>query len=540
MFKGKNNYLSIVALDDDSFIREVIRKTLGEYNNLYLAETINEFRGIIETVQPQIFLIDINLPDGNGIDLCVEMKSRLEFRDSFIIILTGQINDETIEMAYSNGADDYLRKPFNPYELNSKIKILKKTIDARNSLRQSFQAQLDHNVQLFRLGNYIKKLFDQKDLDSILRSSDVLMDLVDIDYIEIIKVKKGLPLSISHKNRVDHDKVISFKEFRKNLQNVDTKGKNYSFLRSQKKNRKIFICFIIFKIYNSVYGYTLLEKDVPFSQSERELMFLYLDYVQLLSGNMHIQNELKTINENYKKEIEIIRKFELSLFPDFSQVNEFDLAYSFMPALELSGDFFDGYYIDDDIYQIILCDVAGHGIASSYIGNQIRTLFRSHSGSGKSPSEVAAIVNNSLSQDLAEFHHYCTAQIIQIFTDTGQVIFMSAGHPPALIWKDSEKKFIEMGSENPVIGMFDDITYKDTVINMSRGDYIFMYTDGITEESSLTSEEMFGLTRLKSSLIGKEQLESLEIVHSCLGDFYEFNGYRPQHDDITLLCIKRH
>ena len=147
------------------------------------------------------------------------------------------------------------------------------------------------------------------------------------------------------------------------------------------------------------------------------------------------------------------------------------------------------------ITQIVLCDVAGHGIASSYIGNQIRTMFRSHSGPGKTPSEIATIVNNSLSKDLAELHHYCTAQILHIFTDTGQVIFLSAGHPAALMWENKSEEFRELQSRNPVIGMFDDIKYKDSLINMNRGDYIFLYTDGIIEESARDSHEMFGLKR---------------------------------------------
>jgi serine phosphatase RsbU (regulator of sigma subunit) len=56
-----------------------------------------------------------------------------------------------------------------------------------------------------------------------------------------------------------------------------------------------------------------------------------------------------------------------------------------MPAQDLSGDFFDGFFLDDDTYQIILCDIFRHGISSSYVGNQVRTLFREKSAAARNP-----------------------------------------------------------------------------------------------------------------------------------------------------------
>jgi len=50
---------------------------------------------------------------------------------------------------------------------------------------------------------------------------------------------------------------------------------------------------------------------------------------------------------------------------------------------------------------------------------------------------------------------------------------------------------------------------------------------------------MYGVDRVIESLKGTGDLSSTEILHHCLGNFYEFNGYRPQNDDITLICIKK-
>jgi sigma-B regulation protein RsbU (phosphoserine phosphatase) len=210
-----------------------------------------------------------------------------------------------------------------------------------------------------------------------------------------------------------------------------------------------------------------------------------------------------------------------------------------MPAQELSGDFFDGFFLDDDIYQIILCDVSGHGIASSYVGNQIRTMFREKSAPGKKPSEIVKEINSQLAVDLKELRYYCTAQIVQIYFDTSTILFLSAGHPEAIVQKKYGRDISLTKSRSPVIGLFEDETYTDEIINMVKGDTLFLYTDGLIEEHSPDYNSMYGLNRVIKSLKDTENMTSTEVLHHCLGDFYEFNGYHPQNDDITLICIKK-
>ncbi len=87
--------------------------------------------------------------------------------------------------------------------------------------------------------------------------------------------------------------------------------------------------------------------------------------------------------------------------------------------------------------------------------------------------------------------------------------------------------------------MFSDEIYREEIIKLSAGDSLLLYTDGIIEEHSTDYQEMYGVNRLIESLRGTESFSSSEILHHALGNLYEFNGYRPQNDDITLICIKK-
>jgi len=532
------NNLRILVLDDDPVSREYIKMTLPD-SSIRLTGTVKEFLEALPSFKPDVFLLDVNLPDGNGISLCRDIKKSQEFRESFFIVLTSSTDNETIEAAYNAGADDYFKKPFIQYELQSKLKIFSNIMSVRENLRNANQSLLDQNVQLLRLSDYVKSTLESNDLDSTLNSAEIIADIIEINYIEIVKVRNEIPLSIMQKIMKKNVPCIAFKEFLKQENMLKGAEQGIRYFKGIKKESEIFSSLLPVKFKNMVYGYILIEKSGPFSHNEKEIISLYVEYINLLNDNISFGNELKTINSAYKKEINIIRKLEVSKLPDFSVIEGYDTSFSFMPAQELSGDFFDGFFLDEDTYQILLCDVSGHGIASSYVGNQVRTLFREKSSPGKKPSEIAKDVNEVLFNELSEFRFYCTAQIVQIHFDSDTILFLSAGHPEAIICRNSSSEIKLTGNRNPVIGLFNDEAYTDDIIKLLPGDCLMMYTDGIIEEQSADFQEMFGVQRLIDSLQGISKLSASEILHHCLGDFYEFNGYRPQNDDITLICIKK-
>ena len=538
MNPGNNLNLKILVLDDDPVAREYIKMSLPG-SSIILTSTVKEFLETLPAFRPDVFLLDVNLPDGNGLNLCREIKKSQEFRESFFIILTSMTDNKTIEEAYNAGADDYFRKPFVQYELLSKLRIFDNVKSVRENLRVAYQSQLDQNIQLLRLSDFIKNSLNNNDADTTLVSAELFSEIIEVDYIEIAKVRNSIPLSITQKVKTKNFSFIPFKELLKQDYLFRGTEHNVKYFKGKKGENDIFSAMLSVKFKNTVFGYILLEKKSPFSHNEKELISLYVDYINLLNDNISFRNELKNINDSYRKEINIIRKLEVSKLPDFSVIGGYDTAFSFMPAQELSGDFFDGFFLDEDTYQIILCDISGHGISSSYVGNQVRTLFREKSAPGKKPSEIAKEVNDVLFTELSEFRFYCTAQIVQIFFDTNTILFLSAGHPKAIISRDSCKDIKQTGNQSPVIGLFSDEMYREEIIKLESGDSLLLYTDGIIEEHSTDFQEMYGVNRLIESLNGTGNFTSSEILHHALGSLYEFNGYRPQNDDITLICIKK-
>jgi len=243
--------------------------------------------------------------------------------------------------------------------------------------------------------------------------------------------------------------------------------------------------------------------------------------------------------ERYKAEIAKVRKIQAAALPDFTRVGGYDIAYTFLPAEDISGDFFDGFFLDESTYQIVLCDVSGHGMASSYVGNEIRSLFRSVSRPELFPADTLAEVNKLLFMDIAEINYFGTAIVCRFDLLSGDIVFASAGHPPVVVYQEHDESHALYESTGPLIGFFESASFKQVVLHPSQGDCILLYTDGITETISPITGELFGERRLVKYFSDSATLQPREIIQEIIGNVYEFAEFTNQSDDITMICIKK-
>ncbi len=113
--------MHVLLVEDDPILGKSIKTTL-ELESLKVSwgKSIQETRALIENNEFQCILLDIGLPDGNGINLCKELRK--EFQKTPIIFLTAQTDEESLLLAFDAGGSDFLRKPFGQRELLARIK----------------------------------------------------------------------------------------------------------------------------------------------------------------------------------------------------------------------------------------------------------------------------------------------------------------------------------------------------------------------------------------------------------------------------------
>ena len=109
----------ILVVDDETAIRNLIHRFLSKQD--YQVESAEDGKSALATIEsfnPDLVILDVNLPDANGYTLCQEMQSRTGV---FILMLTSRTDESDKVRAFTQGADDYITKPFSLVELGARI-----------------------------------------------------------------------------------------------------------------------------------------------------------------------------------------------------------------------------------------------------------------------------------------------------------------------------------------------------------------------------------------------------------------------------------
>jgi two-component system catabolic regulation response regulator CreB len=117
---------AVLIVEDDGHIANLILDTLKQEGfTCSVCVSASETRAILQRNEFDIIILDIGLPDGNGFDLCKEIRKD---SDIPIVFLTGRSDEIDRVLGLEIGGDDYITKPFSPRELIARIKAIERRI----------------------------------------------------------------------------------------------------------------------------------------------------------------------------------------------------------------------------------------------------------------------------------------------------------------------------------------------------------------------------------------------------------------------------
>ena len=109
----------ILLVEDSKEIYQMVVQSVAQIAELSWAKSVEEAKAEIAKQTFDLILLDVGLPDGNGIDFCSSIQSTHSHISIFF--LTGQTNLSDKVLGFTAGADDYITKPFSPLELRARI-----------------------------------------------------------------------------------------------------------------------------------------------------------------------------------------------------------------------------------------------------------------------------------------------------------------------------------------------------------------------------------------------------------------------------------
>jgi len=120
---------------------------------------------------------------------------------------------------------------------------------------------------------------------------------------------------------------------------------------------------------------------------------------------------------------------------------------------------------------------------------------------------------------------------------TGELRYSNAGHNPPLMYIKEKGSFEYMKVEHGfVLGVMDTFNYKTCNCTMNPGDFIFLYTDGVTEAMD-REHKLYSEKRLLNFVNSLDQFQVESVINSMRQDLLTFVQDEPQSDDITMLTL---
>jgi sigma-B regulation protein RsbU (phosphoserine phosphatase) len=239
-----------------------------------------------------------------------------------------------------------------------------------------------------------------------------------------------------------------------------------------------------------------------------------------------------------RSELETARQIQLSILPhEIPCFAGLDIAARYIPMSSVAGDFYDFMVIDENRIGVLVADVSGHGMPAALIASMLKMAFAEQSDRARDPAAVLSGLNQAL---CGKFQgHYVTAAYVQIDTEKQTLRYAGAGHPPLLIGEGRSGNTRRVLENGLFLGYFPTATYSAVEEPFQEGDWVLLYTDGISEMMN-TSEEQFGEDRLRAFLSEHSDLAAANFADRLLEELTLFSGRasgQEPDDDLTLMAV---
>ncbi|CAN5214583.1 hypothetical protein BH09SUM1_BH09SUM1_08310 [soil metagenome] len=258
--------------------------------------------------------------------------------------------------------------------------------------------------------------------------------------------------------------------------------------------------------------------------------------------------QLAEAHGRIKEDLRLAARIQQSRLPRHKPATkDVEFAWLFDSCDEVAGDMFNYVQLNEHLIGIYILDVSGHGVPAALLSMSLsRSLTAAVDGSGAllrqgpdgpeiiPPAEVAEIMNRRYPMNL-DINQYFTFLYGILDLRTMKFTFTRAGHPAPVFVTLGSPHAIEEGC-GPAIGIIPEMKYEEVSVQLTPGDEVLFYTDGVDEAANGTGEE-FGLERILQTLEAPEKHVEGDVkkLREAVRNFSEGRG---QSDDITILAFR--
>jgi sigma-B regulation protein RsbU (phosphoserine phosphatase) len=509
---------------------------------------IETLKGIPRTHIGQEFEIDLAQPSTQFLhELESEPWAALLIKLGLRLIVPIFSNNRCLGlMVYSNKSNDQNYGPNDLEYLNSLANLAATAVE--NAL--IFQQLNDVNRRLDKKNQELNTLFEiSKEINSTLEGDKIvnvlayaLMGELMVQRCMIFAAENGnLELYVNKGFRSEELAIFEEENFRKRMKQISqpvlTNKLIEDDLRTTFQNHGVQLLVPMLS-QNIVRGLVLLgekitkteflEDDLEFSSTLCNAAMISIENARLFKETLEKQK--------LEEELAIAREIQQRLLPkEAPELGDFELAAINIPTRQVGGDYYDYFPIDENRYLITIADVSGKGVPAALLMTNLQATLHAMMTAEIPFAQIVFRINNFVHRNTT-MDKFITAFFAIFDRQNGMITSINAGHnPPYLFHADGGFETLSEGGL--LLGMFPNAPYKSESKQLREGDWVVLYTDGVSEAMSVSDEE-FGEKRLEEIIRAGRDTSAAGMIEAISNAVKKHTEGAPQSDDITLVVLR--
>ena len=406
-----------------------------------------------------VILLDVQMPGLDGFETAALIKGRDRTRHVPIIFLTAHETDSSrVFRGYEVGAVDYLRKPFDPTILRSKVRVFVELFEKTNAL-EAARLERRHADQLKGLAEASVSVAGARSFDQALRLSEHWAR-------QIVGVERSFATLFDGGPAVTGRPATGDRRPRRAA--GDLAGAELSAPLTAPDGRQLGLIQLAGKL------------DGGFNEGDQAILTQLAQMASAAIEGVRL----------YEHEHNIAQALQRSLLPErLPEVAGVAMGAAYEPAgpgLAVGGDWYDVIPLEGGRVGLALGDVTGRGLPAATVMGQLRTALRAYALEGHPPADVIDRLDMLVAA--LEVGHMTTVVYAVIDPGTAALRFACAGHPPPLLVSpEGGAAFLEGGRSLPLGVMAD--RREEAEVPFEAGAMLLLDTDGLVESRAAALPE---------------------------------------------------
>lgn len=247
----------------------------------------------------------------------------------------------------------------------------------------------------------------------------------------------------------------------------------------------------------------------------------------------------RALEEAYHREHRIASALQGAVIPVVDlDIPNYGIAASFRPAYPaeaaVGGDFYDVFRTCDGRIGIVMGDISGKGLEAAIHNAMARHMLRAYACEDPEPASVLERLNRAICE-CTDSEMFVTVFYGVLDPATRIITYANAGHDKPLLHRQKDGVSIPLDTTGKAMGIVRDASYEQRTLQLSPGDVLLMYTDGVTD--ARTGDRVLGIEGLSDILSANASQEEHFIADAVLAAASNASGGKLS-DDAAVIIIK--